>query len=131
MTAFGWIHIIRSKEHAYKFEKELSISGGDIALFHYAVLNGALLSKDGRLFGIENEKSFVFMTNSVGTNVINEFIEKGITNQEETVCLDDLFKDDFIEADEDGLIIWSVKYLSNEQFYKELDSFNNHKNFFK
>lgn len=83
------------------------------------------------MFGVENEKSFVFMTNSVGTNTINEFIEKGITNQEETVCLDDLFKDDFIETDEDGLIIWSFKYLSNEQFYEELNSFHKHKNLFK
>ncbi len=36
-------------------------------------------------------ESLVFMTNSVGTDVIDEFIEKDITSQEETVCLEDLF----------------------------------------
>ena len=120
MTYFGWIHIIRSKEHADNFWKEIFNSGGDISLFHYAVLNGALLTKDGRFFGVENMESLVFMTNSVGTDIIDKFIEKGITSQEETVCLDDLFDDDFIETDQDGLLIWSIEYISHEEFYRML-----------
>ena len=60
------------------------------------------------------------MTNSVGTDVINKFIEKSITSQEETVYLDDLFDDDFIETEQDGLLIWSVKYISHEKFFRKL-----------
>ncbi|TET26285.1 MAG: hypothetical protein E3J73_04815 [Candidatus Bathyarchaeum sp.] len=121
MTAYGWIHIIRSKEHADQFWKAI-INSEKIAIFHYAILNGALITKDGRLFGVEDEPSFVFMTNSGGTQVIDEFIEKGLTSHEETVCLDDLDEDDFIETDQDGLIIWSATYLSGEGFYLKIDS---------
>ena len=120
MTYFGWIHIIRSKEHADIFWKSVFDSGGYISLFHYGILNGVLLTKSGRLFGVEAEESLVLMTNSVGAVVIDEFMEKNITSQEETVCLDDLYDDDFIETDQDGLLIWSVKYISHEDFYRKL-----------
>jgi len=65
-------------------------------------------------------ESLVFMTNSVGTDVIDEFIEKDIISQEENVCLDDLFEDDFIETEQDGLLIWSAKYIPREHFTKNL-----------
>ena len=60
------------------------------------------------------------MTNSIGTVVIDEFIEKNITSHKGTVCLDDLYDDDYIETDQDGLLIWSVKYISHEEFYRKL-----------
>lgn len=71
-------------------------------------------------------ESLVFMTNSVGTDVIDEFIEKDITSQEQTMCLDDLFEDDFIETEQDGLLIWSAKYIPREQFYEKLNFLDNH-----
>ncbi|TET04210.1 MAG: hypothetical protein E3J90_01410 [Promethearchaeota archaeon] len=83
MSYFGWIHLIRSKEHADIFWKAIFDSGGYISLFHYGILNGALLTKSGRLFGVEAD-------------------------------------DDFIETDQDGLLIWSVKYISHEDFYRKL-----------
>ena len=70
-------------------------------------------------------ESLVFMTNSVGADVIDEFIEKDKTSREETVCLDDLFEDDFIDAEQDCLLIWSAKYIPREQFYEKLNFFDN------
>ena len=70
-------------------------------------------------------ESLILMTNSVGTDVIDEFIEKDITSQEETVCLDDLFENDFIETEQDGLLIWSAKYIPHEQFYENLNFLDN------
>ena len=72
-------------------------------------------------------ESLVLMTNSVGTDVINEFIEKDLTSQEETVCLYDLFENDFIETEQDGLLIWSMKYVPREQFYEKFNFLDNHK----
>jgi len=120
MTYFGWIHIIRSKEHADIFWKSIFDSGGYISLFHYGVLNGALLTKNGRLFGVEAEESLVLMTNSVGSVIIDEFIDRNVTSHEETVCLDDLYDDDFVETDDEGLLLWSIKYISHEEFYRKL-----------
>lgn len=64
-----------------------------------------LCIKDGRLFGTENGKSYVFITNSTSTTVIDKFIERCLTSHEETLCLEDLFETDFIETDKDGHII--------------------------
>ena len=71
-------------------------------------------------------ESLVFITNSVGTDVIDEFIEKDTTSQEETVCLDYLFEDHFIETEQDGLLIWSAKYIPREQFYEKINFLDNH-----
>ena len=71
-------------------------------------------------------ESLVFMTYSVRTDIIDEFIEKDITSQEQTVCLDDLFEDDFIETEQDSLLIWSAKYIPREQFYENLNFLDNH-----
>ena len=79
-----------------------------------------MLTKTGRLFGVEEEESLVIMTNSVEAVVIDEFIEKNITSLEETVCLDDLYDNDFIETDQDGLLIWTIEYISHEEFYRKL-----------
>lgn len=120
LNNIGWIHIVRSRDHADMLFEEIFKNGTTIAIYHYAILNEPLLTKDGSLFGAENEKTFVIMTNSFGRDIIDEFINEGLTSYEETVCLDDLLEDEFIETEEEGFIIWSATYIPSHEFFAKL-----------
>ena len=119
MTVYGWVHLVRSKEHAEKLWLAI-FNSEEISLFYYAVLEGMFLTRDGRFFGKEDGKSFLFLTNSTNTSIIDELVGISLTSYEETISLDELYDSDFVELDQHGLIIWGINYLTQEQFYKQL-----------
>ena len=118
----GWIHIIKSKEH-FEELKSFIFNNSEIYLGVWAVFDGSLLCKDGRVIGKEGEKNFVILTNTFNKAPIAKMVEIGLTDFNSTVELDDLM-DNELEDAEFGKKVKKAKYYKKYgEFKKVFDNY--------
>ncbi len=116
MPIEGWIHPVHSELEAKEIVKFIQSHKELKVIMHFAILNGTLEARDGKILGQENKRTLLIMYDSSGER---EFLEdmKNETNINinSLVTLNDL-KDDDKEyigddvdiEDEDG-VAWEIK----------------------
>lgn len=120
----GWIHFIKSKSHAYELDDAILKVDG-IYVESRGLIKGALITKDGRIFGEEGLGSPVIMTNCLNDNAIKILKSMGVSPEGSTVSLSELLEEQIEEKGEKGLIIKNIDYLDYLDFLSCLESIFN------
>jgi len=119
MTIEGWIHPVHSELEAKALVKFVKGHKALRVIMHFAILNGTLETRDGRIVGQENGRTLLIMYNSSGKQEFLEDMrnEPNINNIDSLFTLNDL-KDvdkkyigdngDIDIEDEDG-VAWKIK----------------------
>jgi len=114
MPIEGWIHPVYSELEAKDLVRFIESHKDLKVIMHFAILNGALVTRDGRLIGQENKRTLLIMYDSSGER---EFLEdmknESNINTDSLVTLNELKVDDreYIDGDiedEDG-VAWKIK----------------------
>lgn len=119
----SWIHLIRSKTDHDKI-MEFTDKNDIIFIVGAALIEGVLHSVEyfncGD-FGEEGKRSLVLLTQSDGSSIIEEMIEKSIIEDWSLIFLLDDIRESELENTENGFKIKKATYLSKEDYEHHLE----------
>ena len=119
----SWIHLIRCRNDHNKII-EYSNKNDIIFVVGAALIEGKINCVeyiDRESFGEEKKNSLVLLTQSDGSSVINEMIEKGVIDDWSLVLSLSNVNDLELEHTKHGAKIKNAKYLSNDDYEIHLD----------
>jgi len=94
MPIEGWIHPVHSELEAKALVKFIDGYNG-LSLKHFAILNGTLKTRNGRILGQENGRTLLIMYNSFGERkFLKDLDNESNINSDSLVTLNDLKDDD-------------------------------------
>ena len=132
MPIEGWIHPVNSVVEAKALVKFVKGHKALRVIMHFAILNGKLETRDGRIVGQENGRTLLIMYNSSGKREFLEDMknEPNINNVDSLFTLNDLkdvdkeYIGDDVDIEEEDGVAWKIKntdYIDWVVYY-ELDT---------
>ncbi len=116
----SWIHLIKSKEEAFRIREFIEKSKYYIFIVCGALIEDSLKDVWGNKYGIDGMITPALLTQSDGSSVIEEMIKQEIIYGSRTVVLDNLISEE-IEVTEHGWKIRKARYMSSQEFFDYID----------
>ena len=128
----SWIFFIYSKDVAKKIKIFCEKEDFFVFIGHYVLVNGAIETKEGFIYGNDPDITPALLTQSDGESIVREIVNRGILKNEDIICLSDISLEE-VEDTGDGYKLKKATYITENKFFEYLgnESFKKIKLMFK